>query len=111
MQPILRQAEQYPNEVERCKVAWGDRKQAPTPPKKPDTSPPAVRNDDVFVMPGSESGLYGEDETHPYDAIVTPSGHGPKSYDVLKSFPEPHHLGVPEGFDSPRLDPDTGHMH
>lgn len=76
MQPIQRQADQYPDATDFHRVGFG---------KNVNQEKPPVHNDEVFIMPGEQSGLYGEDEDHPYDAIVKKSPHG-NGYDVLHPF-------------------------
>ncbi len=44
---------------------------------------PVIKRDDIKIMRGEDSGLYGEDEDDTYDAVVRPSPRG-NGYDVLK---------------------------
>lgn len=44
--------------------------------------PPVIRRDDIQIMRGEDTGLYGEDEDHPQDIIGAPNTHG--GYDVFR---------------------------
>jgi hypothetical protein len=39
-------------------------------------------HDDISIMRGKDTGLYGEDEDHPQDIIGVPNAHG--GFDVIK---------------------------
>lgn len=43
---------------------------------------PVMPHNDNQYMRGEDTGLYGEDEDHPYDVIARPNSHG--GYDVIK---------------------------
>jgi hypothetical protein len=44
---------------------------------------PVQQHDEIQIMRGKDTGLYGEDEDHPYDVIAKPNPKG-DGYDVIK---------------------------
>jgi hypothetical protein len=46
---------------------------------------PVQQHDDIQIMRGVDTGLYGEDEDHPQDIIGQPNQHG--GYDVIRHLP------------------------
>jgi hypothetical protein len=46
------------------------------------TSHPMQHHDDIQIMRGKDTGLYGEDEDHPQDIIGQPNSHG--GFDVIR---------------------------
>lgn len=74
---VLRQADQWPERVSANVGGHGK-----TEAELAASGHGMQHHDDIKIMRGKDTGLYGEDEDHPQDIIGQPNSHG--GYDVLR---------------------------
>ena len=61
---------------------WPDPDHGREGAKAEEDEAPVIRRDDIKIMRGEDTGLYGEDEDHPQDIVGAPNTHG--GYDVYR---------------------------
>lgn len=71
------------HDVHLCKPKTaGDYSTGRTEDELAEDEAPVIRRDDIKIMRGEDTGLYGEDEDHPQDIIGAPNTHG--GFDVYR---------------------------